>query len=668
MVLVERYCPKCGAAGPAATLVCTACGASFKATLPLDDEVVADMSFALRLNQHLQANRLFKGHYRIVRRAGMGGFGAVYEAEDIQEKRRVAIKEISLHWLSPEQAIAATASFNREVELLSSLKHRSIPHLYEQLMDTEHWYVVMDFIEGETLEDLLERATDGRLPLEQALRIALQLCDVLDYLHSRQPVVIFRDIKPGNIMLTPEQKLYLIDFGVARQYKPGKAKDTVAFGSPGYAAPEQYGRAQTTPRADLYSLGVLLHQMLSGEDPSLRPFHFRPLRTHDRALPVELEKLVARLLELDTERRPASADMVRRKLQAIEAAVSVTGKRRKKSTTGVPLRPLVPLASADALARAFSTMGVTVSMYRGHSAPVRALAWSRDGRYIASCGENRELYVWRATLQPQVPTPWQFLTTVNRTEVVRNLAWSPDGRTFATANESHTVRLWNLSSRPRWWEVLAVYLGFHSHNYHRHLSAVNALSWSPDGCMIASGEETGAVHVWDARQREQLLVYQGHSNIVEDVVWSPDGLRIASTSLDHTVRVWDSVNGENIWRWRANRHTVAHALAWSPDGRYLACGANDGNVHIWDILQERRVYVYNRHKKAVNAVAWSPDGQRVASASNDQTVHVWDALDGKGAFTYHSHEDRVLTVEWSPDGQHLASAGVDTSVHVWKAI
>ncbi len=134
------------------------------------------------------------------------------------------------------------------------------------------------------------------MPLDQVLRIGINLCYVLDYLHSRQPAVIFRDIKPANVMLTPEQRLYLIDFGVARQYKPGKLKDTIAFGSPGYAAPEQYGRAQTTPQADLYSLGALLHQMVTGQDPSLNPFHFPPLRAHDHTLPIELEKLVVQLL------------------------------------------------------------------------------------------------------------------------------------------------------------------------------------------------------------------------------------------------------------------------------------------------------------------------------------------------------------------------------------
>ena len=118
----------------------------------------------------------------------------------------------------------------------------------------------------------------GKLPIEKVLNIGIQLCAVLDYLHTRQPPIIFRDLKPANVMLTADGHIFLIDFGIARHFKPGQAKDTSALGSSGYAAPEQYGKMQTTPRADLYALGATLHQMLTGNDPSDAPFHFAPLQ------------------------------------------------------------------------------------------------------------------------------------------------------------------------------------------------------------------------------------------------------------------------------------------------------------------------------------------------------------------------------------------------------
>src|SRR5581483_4674240 len=342
MVLAERYCMQCGAACVSTEPVCGVCGASLKITLPLHAENENPFP-QICLPEPLPADHLLANRYRIVRRVGGGGFGAVYKAQDTREGRRVAIKEISLSGLTPQQMIEATGSFNREVELLSSLHHRGIPCLYEHLTDSEHWYLVMEFIAGETLEEHLARTTDGRLPLEQALQIGTQVCDVLEYLHSRQPSIIFRDLKPANLMVLPDQRVSIIDFGVARRYAPGKPKDTTAFGSPGYAAPEQYGRAQTTSQTDIYSLGALLHQVLSGQDPSLNPFRFPPLRIYDRALSVELERLIAQMLETDMERRPASAAEVRRRMQAITASRIVTH-RRKVTTTDAARRPQSPLA------------------------------------------------------------------------------------------------------------------------------------------------------------------------------------------------------------------------------------------------------------------------------------------------------------------------------------
>src|SRR5215472_6963537 len=136
----------------------------------------------------------------------------------------------------------------------------------------------MDFIEGQTLEEMLQQRGTPGLPVAKVLRMADELCDVLDYLHRQQPPIIYRDLKPSNVMVTPTGHLVLIDFGIARLFKPGQAHDTVAFGSPGYAAPEQHGHTQTTAQSDLFSLGVLLHQLLTGSDPSRTPFLFPPIR------------------------------------------------------------------------------------------------------------------------------------------------------------------------------------------------------------------------------------------------------------------------------------------------------------------------------------------------------------------------------------------------------
>src|SRR5260370_963424 len=278
----------------------------------------------------LLLHTLFRNLYFIMSQVGAGGFGSVYKARDIQNgDRLVAIKEVSLLGLHPQAMIEATAAFQREVSVLSQLDHPNLPHLYEYFQDPGHWYLVMDFIAGETLEEYQSKVPNRRLLLSEVLDIGLQLCRVLAYLHSQQPPIIFRDLKPANIMRNHTGQLYLIDFGIARYFKPGQTRDTVALGSPGYAAPEQYGKAQTTPRADIYSLGAVLHQLLTASDPSEAPFRFLPLRPTSHSEPGslttsmvdvlvhKLEILIASMLAIDVNKRPPDVACVKHELHVM---------------------------------------------------------------------------------------------------------------------------------------------------------------------------------------------------------------------------------------------------------------------------------------------------------------------------------------------------------------
>ena len=216
----------------------------------------------------LDTGPLLAGRYRVLAKVGEGGFGEVYKARDIQRRHRlVAIKQINLGGLSARQIIEATDSYNREVSMLSRLSHRNLPRIYDHFTDATHWYVVMQYIEGETLEDYLKRAKGGHLPLKEVRAIGVQLSNVLFYLHAQTPPIIFRDVKPANIMRTRRGRLYLIDFGIARHFNRDKKRDTGPLGSPGYAAPEQYGRAQSTAKTDIYGLGVTLQTLLTGKEP-----------------------------------------------------------------------------------------------------------------------------------------------------------------------------------------------------------------------------------------------------------------------------------------------------------------------------------------------------------------------------------------------------------------
>ncbi len=321
------------------SLCCDICGAINKAE--------AQLCFACRHPlltlqappaTQLVPNTVFKGRYRIIAKVGTGGFGSVYKAADVpREGHLVAIKEVSLKGLHSQAVIQVADAFHREVDFLSQLSHPSLPRLYEHFSTQEHWYLVMDFIEGQTLEEYQNKARNRRLLLSEVLAVGLQLCTVLEYLHSQQPPIVFRDLKPANIIRTSSAQLYLIDFGIARHFKLGQPKDTTALGSIGYSAPEQYGKAQTTPRADIYSLGAVLHQLLTAKDPSEAPFRFTPLRTNSPERFTDpgslttsmvdihvnhLQNLISNMLEMDVNKRPANVAIVKQELQGIADAWS----------------------------------------------------------------------------------------------------------------------------------------------------------------------------------------------------------------------------------------------------------------------------------------------------------------------------------------------------------
>ena len=323
-----RYCDACGAANQTQATKCWDCGQRFAASTEHTGSASSPPA-----EQPAPPAALLVGRYHIVGIIGTGGFGAVYQAQDRQRNDApVAIKSITLHHLSPEQIIEATDTFNREVRLLTGLEHPNLPRIHDHFTDREHWYLVMDFIRGETLEQYLDHSEGKHLPVAEVLAIGLQLCTVLGYLHTRRPPIIFRDVKPGNIMRTPMGRLYLIDFGIARHFTPGQARDTMPLGSPGYAAPEQYGTAQTTAQADIYSLGATLQTLLTGQEPLELSAGYRPAYPQGQVVPAALDLLLEEMLDAKVSRRPASMEVVKHALQRILD-------ERLHARSGQPVRP-----------------------------------------------------------------------------------------------------------------------------------------------------------------------------------------------------------------------------------------------------------------------------------------------------------------------------------------
>src|SRR5260370_18714407 len=263
--------------------------------------------------------------YLIVGYAGRGGMSAVYQAVDTKSgNHHVAIKEMSQGHLSTNELAEATARFQQEADLLGSLHHPNLPPIYDGFSEDGRSYLVMEYIDGKTLLQMLKDSGGRPLPVAQVLDYAIQLCDVLIYLHSHHPPIIFRDLKPTNVMVKGNGHVVLIDFGIARLFKEGQAQDTVFLGSPGYAPPEQHGTAQTNPRSDLYSLGATLHCCLTGRDPfhASDRFAFPPVQQMNPLVPIDLDQLIQRLLSMDERQRPASALEVQQTLLRIKQHAS----------------------------------------------------------------------------------------------------------------------------------------------------------------------------------------------------------------------------------------------------------------------------------------------------------------------------------------------------------
>jgi serine/threonine protein kinase len=314
-------CSSCGLPNESGTTRCQGCGRPLATVpTPVSTPVVNSSSTG-----SLAPATLLHGRYLILGLAGTGGMGVVYRAADRHlGERIVAVKEMHQHGLTPQEILSATHIFQQEARLLASLHHPSLPNIHDHFNSGGRWYLVMDYVEGMTLQQRLGLYGSPGLHVGEVLRLADQICAVLDFLHGQVPPVIFRDLKPSNIMVTPNNQLCLIDFGIARIFKPGQAFDTIALGSAGYAAPEQYGRSQTTVRSDIYSLGATLHNLLTGLDPALKPFAFPPVRPWSPETPAELEALILSMVQLDENNRPASIAQVRQSLAGIIERMGIT--------------------------------------------------------------------------------------------------------------------------------------------------------------------------------------------------------------------------------------------------------------------------------------------------------------------------------------------------------
>ncbi|HEY3991817.1 MAG TPA: serine/threonine-protein kinase [Ktedonobacteraceae bacterium] len=358
----------------------------------------------------LAPQTLLAQRYILIRVAGRGGMSAIYQAVDLKQgQMRVALKEMSLENLDEEERQDALARFQQEAHLLETLHHPNLTRIYDAFSENGRSFLVMDYIEGQTLLQLLQ-AAGKPLPVEQVMYYAEQLCDVLLYLHQHNPPIIFRDLKPTNVMATRAGHVYLIDFGIARFFKEGQSQDTTVLGSPGYAPPEQHGSGQTNPRSDLYALGATLHCCLSNRDPyhATDRFTFAPARQFNPLVPEALDRLILRMVAPDEHQRPTRALEVKQELIRIHQQLGQSGNN-----------------ISDAQAQPVSALSTTPTQYIQFSPP----SYQPTMPAIGQAGPQEKL-ILRAVppsspATPPLPAAYPGLPPTREQQGTGSRVWTP---------------------------------------------------------------------------------------------------------------------------------------------------------------------------------------------------------------------------------------------------
>lgn len=289
--------------------------------------------------------------YEILKLIGQGGMSKVYLAMDKRLNKQWAVKEVQKNTRDKNNYIVVQSAI-AEANLMKRLDHPALPRIVDIIEKEDLIYVIMDYVEGESLDKILDNY--GAQPQDMVIEWAKQLCNVLDYLHNCVPPIIYRDMKPANIVLQPNGNIKLLDFGIAREYKEQNLQDTVSLGTKGYAAPEQFGgHGQTDARTDIYCLGVTLYHLVTGQNPSEPPYQLYPIRYWNPALSGGFEKVIQTCTQLNPEDRyQSSAEL----LYAIEHYDKFDDAYRKRQKS--KLLAFTSIAAASVLLFAFGWFGV----------------------------------------------------------------------------------------------------------------------------------------------------------------------------------------------------------------------------------------------------------------------------------------------------------------------
>ena len=600
------------------------------------------------------------GRYQLLRVIGKGGMGLVYLARDPILQRLVAIKVLSPHLSSDETVIAR---FINEARIAASLQHPNIVTVYEAGQDGNFVFMAMEYVEGQDLASLIRQK--GKLHPDEAIAILKAVASALDYAHQKG--VIHRDVKPSNVLISNDGVVKLMDFGIARVVGGERhTKTGVLVGTPEYMAPELWEGKDADKMADLYSLGVMAYEMLTGEVPftGATPVAIGYKHVHEE-VPIErLEGVVGKAaieaiklaMAKKPERRFANCmafvlameggmEFSEREKQVMTV---ISGQRRVEEAEFLGnIQTIFKPSTAPSLLKSEEISFQLITTLKGHGSLVSSVAFSPNGKFLVSGSRDKTVKVWEVESWLEITTLWGHESTV------WSVAFSPDGRFLASGSWDTTVKVWEV----RGWQEVTTLRG--------HKDWVFSVAFSPDGKFLASGSGDKMIKVWDVERWQEVTTLKGHKDWVFSVAFSPDGKFLASGSKDKTVKVWEVGSWQGIVTLKGHELWV-RSVTFGLDGKFLVSGSWDKTVKVWEVGIWNEIATLWGHEGEVSSVTFNPDGKFLASGSGDKTVKVWKVGSWREVATLKGHRSWVHSVAFSPNGKFLVSSGEDNAVKVWK--